>query len=206
MRALIGKKVGMSQIFDESGVLIPVTAIRVEEHVVIGERTKEKNGYDALIVGTIPAKKNRVTKPVEKQFPENVAPLKVVQEFRNFDHACTVGDKFGVEIFDKTKFVDIVGISKGKGFQGVIKRHGFSGGNATHGSKTHREVGSTGQNTYPARVFKGKKMPGHMGNVQVTVQSLRLIKIDPDNKLLLVRGSVPGAVNNTLLVSTAKRK
>jgi len=206
MKALIGKKIGMSQIFDESGVLVPVTAIKIEEHVVVGERTMEKNGYDAVIVGTITAKKNRVTKPVTKQFPEGVAPLKVVKEFRDFEHECKIGDKFGVEIFEQIKFVDVVGISKGKGFQGVIKRHGFSGGNKTHGSKTHREVGSTGQNTYPSHVFKGKKMPGHMGHEQVTVQNLKLIRVDPDNKLLLVRGAVPGAINHTLLVSTAKRK
>ncbi len=206
MRALIGKKMGMTQIFDENGVVVPVTAIKVEEHVVIGERTKDKNGYAALIIGTIPAKKNRVTKPVGKQFPEGIAPLKVVQEFIDFDHECKIGDKFGVEILTETRFVDVVGISKGKGFQGVVRRHGFKGGNKTHGSKTHREVGSVGQNTYPAHVFKGKKMPGHMGNVRVTVQSLRLVKVDTDNKMLLVKGAVPGALNNTLLVSTAKRR
>jgi large subunit ribosomal protein L3 len=206
MRALIGKKAGMTQIFDESGALIPVTAIKVEEHVVIGERTKTKNGYDALIIGTIPAKKKRVTKPVGKQFPEGIEPLKLVKEFSDFDHECKIGDKFGVEILTETKFVDVVGISKGKGFQGVIRRHGFKGGSGSHGSKTHREVGSVGQNTYPAHVFKGKKMPGHMGNGRITVQNLKVIKVDAANKMILVKGAVPGAINNTLIVSTAKKR
>jgi large subunit ribosomal protein L3 len=206
MLAVIGKKKGMSQIFDEGGFLIPVTAIQVEEHVVIGERTKEKNGYDALIIGTIPVKKNRVKKPDAEQFPEGIEPLKVVREFSNFEHECKIGDKFGVEIMEKVIFVDVIGISKGKGYQGVMRRHGFKGGNATHGSKTHREVGSTGQASYPSRVFKGTKLPGHMGNARVTVQSLKIVKVDPGNKMLLVKGAVPGAINNTLIVSTAKRR
>jgi large subunit ribosomal protein L3 len=206
MLAVIGKKIGMTQMFDESGVLVPVTVISVEEHVVIGERKKEKNGYDAIVIGTTLAKKNRVKKPVARQFPEGVPPLKIVREFRNFEHECKVGDKFGVEILKDIAFVDIAGLSKGKGFQGVIRRHGFKGGAGGHGSKTHREVGSVGQNTFPAHVFKGKKMPGHMGNAKVTSKNLRLVKIDAENKMLVVRGSVPGAIHNTLLVSTAKRK
>ena len=107
---------------------------------------------------------------------------------------------------EKVIFVDVIGISKGKGYQGVMRRHGFKGGNATHGSKTHREVGSTGQASYPSRVFKGTKLPGHMGNARVTVQSLKIVKVDPGNKMLLVKGAVPGAINNTLIVSTAKRR
>ncbi len=192
--------------FDEAGVLVPVTVIKVEDHVVIGSRNKEKNGYDALVVGTRPAKKNRVKKPVAKQFPQGIEPLRIVREFRDFERECKVGDKFGVEIFQDISFVDVVGVCKGKGYQGVIRRHGFKGGKSTHGSKTHREVGSTGQNSYPSHVFKGKKMPGHMGNNRVTTQNLRLVKVDPENKMLLVRGSVPGAIHNTLIVSTAKRK
>ncbi len=206
MLAVIGEKIGMTQMFDEAGVLVPVTVIKVEDQVVIGERNKTKNGYDALVIGTKTAKKSRVKKPVTKQFPEGIEPLKIIREFRDFERECKIGEKFGVEIFKDIAFVDVVGICKGKGYQGVIKRHGFKGGKATHGSKTHREVGSVGQNTFPAHVFKGKKMPGHMGNNRVTAQNLRLVKIDPENKMLLVRGSVPGAIHNTLIVSTAKRK
>ncbi|MBN2351903.1 MAG: 50S ribosomal protein L3 [Spirochaetales bacterium] len=206
MLAVIGEKIGMTQMFDEAGALVPVTVVKVEDHVVIGSRNKEKNGYNALIVGTKHAKKNRVKKPVAKQFPEGIEPLKIIREFRDFERECRIGDKFGVEILKDISFVDVVGICKGKGFQGVIRRHGFKGGKSTHGSKTHREVGSTGQNTYPSRVFKNKKMPGHMGNNRVTTQNLRLVKIDPENKMLLIRGSIPGAIHNTIIVSTAKRK
>jgi large subunit ribosomal protein L3 len=206
MLAVIGEKIGMTQMFDESGVLVPVTVIKVDDHVVIGERKKEKNGYDAVVVGTKPLKKNRVTKPVAKQFPEGVEPLKIVREVRDFERECKVGDKFGVEILKDIVFVDVVGLCKGKGFQGVIRRHGFKGGKGTHGSKTHREVGSIGQNTFPGHVFKGKRMPGHMGNTRVTSQNLRLVKVDAENKMLVVRGAVPGAIHNTLIVSTAKRK
>jgi large subunit ribosomal protein L3 len=206
MLAVVGKKIGMTQMFDESGILIPVTVIKVEDHYVIGERNMEKNGYNAVIIGTTSVKKKNVLKPVAKQFPETMEPQKIIKEFRDFEKECKVGDKFGVEILKDILFVDVVGICKGKGFQGVVRRHGMKGGKGSHGSKTHREVGSVGQNTYPAHVFKGKRMPGHMGNNRITAQSLRLLKIDPENKMLIVRGAVPGAIHNTLLISTAKRK
>ncbi|RPJ09015.1 MAG: 50S ribosomal protein L3 [Spirochaetaceae bacterium] len=206
MIGVIGKKIGMTQMFDEAGVLTPVTVVQVEDNVVIGHRTAEKNGYDAVILGTITAKKNRVTKPVAGQFPKGIAACKIVREIRDFEKECKVGDKIGVEVFEGTNFVDVIGISKGKGYAGVMKRHGFSGGRASHGSKMHREQGSVGQNTQPARTFPGKRMAGHMGNVRRTAQNLRIVKIDNENKIILICGAVPGAINNTVIVSRAKRK
>lgn len=206
MVALIGKKIGMTQLFDDAGTLVPVTVIKVEENVVLGQRLKEKNGYDAIIIGSLTEKKKRVKKPVLGQFPKGVEPLKRIKEVRDFNGEIKVGEKLNVDLLKDVKYVDIRGVSKGKGYQGVMRRHNFKGGRKTHGSKFHREMGSTGQNTYPAHTFKGKKMPGHMGNENVTVQNLRLVKIDAEKKMIIVRGAVPGATNNILLISKAKRK
>ena len=206
MTGMIGKKAGMTQIFDDEGKLIPVTVIKMDDNIVLGSRTKDAHGYDALVVGAFPAKKKRVTKPVQGQFPKGVEPLKLIREFRNMTGEYKPGDAVSVESFQDVRFVDVIGVSKGKGYQGVIKRHNFGGGFKTHGSKFHREMGSTGQNTYPARTFKGKKMPGHMGNEKVTVQNLRVIRVDAEKKMLVVRGAVPGSVNNILVVTKAKRK
>jgi large subunit ribosomal protein L3 len=206
MLAVIGKKIGMTQLFDESGVLTPVTVIKVDENIVLGKRSREKNGYTAVVLGAVTAKKKRVTKPVLGQYPKGIEPQKIIREFRDYERECTVGEKISVDIFKDTKFVDVIGMSKGKGYQGVVRRHGFKGGPRSHGSKMHREMGSTGQNTFPAHTFKGKKMPGHMGNTRFTVQNLRLLKIDAENKMLIVKGCVPGAINNTLIVTTAKKK
>jgi large subunit ribosomal protein L3 len=206
MIAVIGEKIGMTQIFDENGVLVPVTVIKVIENLVVGERKKEKDGYNAIMLSAFPAKKQRVKKPVLGQFPKGMEPQKIIREFRNYEHECKIGDRIGVDIFKDIKFVDIIGTSKGKGFQGVVRRHGFKGGGNSHGSKLHREMGSTGQNTFPAHTFKGKKMPGHMGNARVTVPNLRLVKIDPENKMLVVQGAIPGAIHGTIIVATAKKK
>ncbi|MBN1525308.1 MAG: 50S ribosomal protein L3 [Spirochaetales bacterium] len=206
MIAVIGKKVGMTQVFSEDGSLVPVTVVQIEENVVVGQRTKEKNGYDAIILGADKIKQKRVIKPVAGQYPEGIEPCRYLREFRDYGKECAVGDKLGVELFDGVGFVDVIGVSKGKGSQGVMKRYGFGGGRATHGSKFHRGMGSTGQCAWPSRVFPGKKMPGHMGNVKRTVQNLEIVRVDQENKMLLLRGSVPGAINNMVIVSTAKRK
>lgn len=206
MKGLIGKKLGMTQVFDESGNLTPVTVIHVESNTVVATRTKENNGYEAVVLGVGELKPNKVTKPYAGQFSEGVTPKRTLKEFRDFDNEVKIGDQFGVELFDKTRFLDVTANSKGKGFQGVMKRWGFHGGRKTHGSKFHREPGGTGQCTTPGHTFKNTKLPGRMGNVRVTVQNLRIVKIDPELKVILVRGAVPGPRNSTLIVKSAVKK
>jgi len=206
MIALLGKKVGMTEIFDQNGNMVPVTLIQVEDNVVLGKRSLDKHGYNATIIGAFKAKPKRLTKPVLGQIPKGLEPVKKMKEIRDFEIEANVGDKLSVEIFKDVKYVDVCGLSKGRGYQGVIKRHNFAGGTKSHGSKFHREMGSTGQHTFPAHTFKRKKMPGHMGNTKVTVQNLRVVMIDPEKKMLVVKGAVSGARENILLVAKAKRK
>jgi len=206
MKGLIAKKVGMTQVFDENGNLTPVTVIRVEPNTVIATKTEEKCGYNAVVLGFEDMKAKNVTKPYAKQFPENVTPKRHLKEFRDFEGEVKVGDQIGVELFDKVRFIDVTATSKGKGFQGVMKRWGFHGGRATHGSKFHREAGGTGCCTTPGHTLKNIKMPGHMGCDRVTVQNLKVVKIDPELKVLMVRGAVPGTKDSTLIVKAAVKK
>jgi large subunit ribosomal protein L3 len=202
----MAKKVGMTQVFDDEGNLVPVTVLRIDPNVVIARKNQEKDGYSAVTLGIDDAKKNRVTKPYAGQFPENIAPKRRIQEFRDFEKEVAVGDSLGIEIFEGCRYVDVTGVSKGKGFQGVIKRWGFSGGRRSHGSKFHREPGSTGQSTYPGRTFKNMKLPGRMGREQTTVLSLKVIKVDLDKQLILVRGAVPGINQGLVSVRAAVKK
>lgn len=206
MLGLVAKKVGMTQVFDDDGNLIPVTVLRVDPNIVIARKTEEKHGYDAVVLGVDDMKKSRVTKPYAGQFPEGVLPKKDVREFRDFEPECAVGDALGIELFEACRFVDVMGISKGKGFQGVIKRWGFSGGRASHGSKFHREPGSTGQCTSPGRTFKNVKMPGRMGRERVTVLNLKVVKVDAGNRTIMVRGAVPGTNKGSVVVRAAVKK
>jgi large subunit ribosomal protein L3 len=206
MKGLIAKKVGMTQVFDEDGNLTPVTVIRVEPNKVVALKDKETFGYDAVVLGVDEKKKSTVTKSYAGQFPENVAPVKHLKEFRDFDGEVKVGDEVGVELFESTRYLDVTATSKGKGFQGVMKRWGFHGGRSTHGSKFHREPGGTGQCTSPGRCFKNIKMPGRMGRERVTVQNLRIVKIDPELKVVMVRGSVPGNKDCALIIKSAVKK
>jgi large subunit ribosomal protein L3 len=206
MVGLIGIKVGMTQVFDATGVLTPVTAIKIEPNTVVAEREEEKNGYTAKVLGAVDVRESRISKPYRGQFKDPVTPKRYMVEIRDFDQECAVGDQLGVDIFEGCRFVDICGTSKGKGFQGVIKRHGFSGGRATHGSKFHRVGGSTGQNTYPGHSFKGIKMAGRMGGVRSTTQNLEIVKIDKEKQILLIKGAVPGARDGMVLVTYAKKK
>jgi large subunit ribosomal protein L3 len=206
MLGLLAKKVGMTQIFDEEGNMVPVTVMSVAPNVVIAKKTEEKDRYNAVVIGVGDAKKSRVTKPYAGQFPENITPKKRLQEFRDFEKEAAVGDSLGVETLEGVRYVDVSGVSKGKGFQGVVKRYGFGGGRKTHGSKFHREPGSTGQNTYPHRTFKNKKMPGRMGREKVTVLSLRVMKLDAEKQLILVQGSVPGNNGGLVLVRAAVKR
>lgn len=206
MKGLIAKKVGMTQVFDEDGSLTPVTVIRVEPNTVIARKTKETAGYDAVVLGLDDLKKNKVSKSYAGQFPENITPKKTLKEFRDFDGEVAVGDEVGVELLDGLRYVDVTATSKGKGFQGVMKRWGFHGGRATHGSKFHREPGGTGQCTSPGRTFKNVKLPGRMGRERVTVQNLKVVKVDPELKVVMVRGSVPGNKDCTLIIKNAVKK
>jgi large subunit ribosomal protein L3 len=207
MFGLIGKKVGMTQIFNDFGELVPVTVIKVEPNVVVGQRTEEKNGYSAVVLGSCSVKPSRVSKPRLGQFAANdLEPRRYVVEIRDFDRDCAVGDSLGVELFENSGWVDVVGTSKGKGYQGVMKRHGFGGGRKTHGSKFHRANGSTGMAAWPSKVIKGTKMPGRMGGVQRTVQNLRIVSVDSDRQILLVGGAVPGTKDGYVVVKTSKKK
>ncbi len=206
MKGLIAKKVGMTQVFDENGSLTPVTVIRVEPNTVIARKTKETAGYDAVVLGLDDLKKNKVSKSYAGQFPENITPKKTLKEFRDFDGEVAVGDEVGLELLDGLRYLDVTATSKGKGFQGVMKRWGFHGGRATHGSKFHREPGGTGQCTSPGRTFKNVKLPGRMGRERVTIQNLKIVKIDPELKVVMVRGSVPGNKDCTLIIKNAVKK
>jgi len=206
MKGLIATKVGMTQVFDEDGNLTPVTVIRVDPNVVVARKTKETFGYDAVVLGLGEMKQNHITKPYAGQFPEGVTPKRHLKEFRDFGSEPAVGDQIGVELFEGTKYVDVTATSKGKGFQGVMKRWGFHGGRATHGNSiSHRSHGSTGGCQDPGRVFKNKKMAGHMGSEKKTLQNIKIFSVDKERGLLLVRGSVTGSRGNLVFVRSAKK-
>jgi large subunit ribosomal protein L3 len=206
MLGLLAKKIGMTQVFNDEGNLVPVTVMRIDPNIVVAQKNKEKDGYAAVILGVDDMKKNRVTKPYAGQFAENITPKKIIKEFRDFEKEVAVGDSLGVELFEDCRYVDVSGVSKGKGFQGVVKRWGFHGGRHTHGSKFHREPGSTGQSTYPGRTFKNVKLPGRMGRERVTVLSLRVIKVDPEKQVIMVHGAVPGINKGVVVVRAAVKK
>ena len=206
MLGLIGKKVGMTQVFDAQGKLIPVTVIKVEDNVVIANRTDDKNGYSAAVVATGEIKKSQTTKPYAGQFKDVCEPKKVVMEMRDFDNEVNVGDKLGVDLFKEVAYVDVTGVSKGKGYQGGMKRYGFGGGRKTHGSKFHRDLGGTAMSSTPAHTFKGHKMAGHMGSEQVTVQNLKLVAVDSEMQVLMVKGAIPGPTDSTVVIKKAVKK
>ena len=206
MLGLIGKKVGMTQVFDAQGKLIPVTVIKVEDNVVIANRTDDKNGYSAAVVATGEIKKSQTTKPYAGQFKDVCEPKKVVMEMRDFDNEVSVGDKLGVDLFKEVTYVDVTGVSKGKGYQGGMKRYGFGGGRKTHGSKFHRDLGGTAMSSTPAHTFKGHKMAGHMGKEQVTVQNLKLVAVDSEMQVIMVKGAIPGPTDSTVVIKKAVKK
>lgn len=206
MIGIIGKKLGMTQIFDPTGKLIPVTVVQVSPNVVVGKKSADKDGYDAVVIGVYEKKKIAITKPYGGQFAEGIAPTRILTELRGFEKDVSVGDKLDVTALEGQRYVDVTATSKGKGFQGVMKRWNFAGGRASHGSKFHREPGSTGQSTYPHKTFKNVKMPGRMGRERVTVQNLRVMKIDVEKGCILVRGAIPGPRNCDVLVRNAVKK
>jgi len=208
---LIGTKVGSSSFFHADGSSIPVTIIKVEDCLVLGKKIKEKDGYSAVQLASINTSKdiNKINKPQRKLFASlNVKPQRIVKEFKvDEEFIPEIGSLLNVNHFKKDQYLDITGISSGKGFAGVMKRHNFSGLRASHGvSISHRSHGSTGQNQDPGRVFKGKKMAGQMGGRKVTKQNLKLIEIDEDNNLLVIKGSIPGRKNSIVLIKDAVKK
>ncbi len=213
---IFGKKAGMTQIFNEAGESIPVTVLEVEEHTVLGSKTEAKEGYSAIRVATINEKKPKnVTKPVKGLFKNeknglNLDLKKVIREIRADKDTVAkfkAGDVITADsIFKKGDFVDVSAVSKGKGTQGVIKRHNFRGGSGSHGGMNHRGPGSIGSNTFPARVLKNKKMPGHMGSERVTTQNLKVEEVDAKNRYMLVRGSVPGGKNGLVEIRKSVKK
>ncbi len=208
MLGLVGKKVGMTQIF-ENGKLIPVTVISAGPNYVLQKKEIAKEGYTALQVGFDETREKVVSKPLLGIFKKaGVAPQKYIGEFTvDSVEGFELGQEIKVDLFNETKFVDVTGVSKGKGFQGVMKRHGFGGNRATHGvSRAHRNPGSIGQSTTPSKVLKGMRMPGRMGNDTVTVQSLRVMKVDLENNLLVVKGAIPGAKDGYLTIKPAVKK
>ncbi|HCL03430.1 MAG TPA: 50S ribosomal protein L3 [Lachnoclostridium phytofermentans] len=193
-KAILATKIGMTQIFNENGVLTPVTVLQAGPCAVTQVKTVDNDGYAAVQVGFGDIRETLVNKPQKGHFAKaGVANKRFLKEFR-FENAAdyTVGQEIKADIFTAGDKIDATGTSKGKGFQGAIKRHGLSRGPMGHGSKFHRHAGSNGAATTPGRVFKGKHMPGHMGNVKVTVQNLEVVKIDVENNLILVKGAVPG--------------
>jgi len=205
MLALIGRKIGMTQLWSDEGIQIPVSVIKVEPNVVVRERTLDKHGYSAMVLGADPLKKSRTRKPYAGQFPQGVDPMRFLLEFKDFEKECKVGDSLGVEIFEGVRYVDVRGTTKGKGFQGVVKRHGFQGGPGAHGSKFHREMGSVGTGAF-RKIIKGSKMPGRMGNARLTVQNVRLFRVDKEKGLLLINGAVPGRRGGMVVVLKASKK
>lgn len=204
MKAIIGRKVGMTQIFDEKGAVIPVTVIEAGPCPVVQVKTVETDGYNAVQLGFGVVKESKVNKPEQGHFKKaGVNSVKHLREFRTCPECAAdlkVGAEIKVDTFEAGEKVDVQGITKGKGFQGVIKRHGQSRGPMGHGSMYHRRPGSMGSTSTPGRVFKGKKLPGHMGVEKVTVQNLEVVKVDLDKNAILIKGSVPGNKGSILKI------
>lgn len=200
-KGILGRKVGMTQIFDEQGNQVPVTVIEAGPCVVVQKRTADKDGYSAIQLGFGAVRERRLNRPLRGHFARaGVRPTRILRELRVEDpDAFQVGQELRADVFAPGEYVDVVGISKGKGFGGPMKL-GFKRGPMTHGSKYHRRVGSLGGSTYPGHVFKGRRLPGRLGGVRVTVRGLRVVRVDPERNLLLVRGSVPGARGAVVLV------
>ncbi|MCX8059304.1 MAG: 50S ribosomal protein L3 [Spirochaetes bacterium] len=215
MLGLVGKKLGMSQIFNEDGKVVPVTIIEVGPCQILEIKNEDKEGYNALKLGYFPIKENKLIKPIKGYFDKlnsllkekniRIETYKIIKEFRTEEKLSNyeVGQFIDVSFFEGTKYVDVTGKSKGKGFQGMIKRHNAGGGKMSHGSKFHRTPGSTGQREEPGRVRKNKRMPGHLGCETVSVQNLEVVKIFKDKNVIMVKGAVPGARNSIVYIKKA---
>ncbi len=207
MDGILGRKVGMTQIFVADGTVIPVTVIKAGPCLVVQRKTTGNDGYEAVQIGLVEEKPAKPNKPMAGHFGKaGVAPVRQVEEFRiDSGEEIKAGDEIKASMFTEQDYVDIVGTSKGKGFQGVMKRHGFRGGRSSHGSMFHRAPGSIGSSAYPSRVFKGMRMTGRMGGERVTTKNLQIVKIDAEQNLIYVRGAVPGPKTGYLAIRKAKR-
>jgi large subunit ribosomal protein L3 len=208
MEGILGKKLGMTQIYLEDGTAVPVTVVLAGPCTVVQRKTAERDGYDAVQIGLVEKRPpRRVPKPLAGHFAKaGATPSRRLVEFQvEPGDEIAAGDQVVASIFAADDYVDVVGTSKGKGFQGVIKRHGFRGGRATHGSMFHRAPGSIGASAFPSRVYPGLKLPGRMGGARVTAKNLRVVKVDPEQNLLYLRGAVPGANDGYLAIRRAKR-
>ncbi len=209
MKSLIGKKLGMTQIFNEEGQRVPVTVIEAGPCSVVQRKTAATDGYEAVQIGFGVQKEHRLSKSLLGHYKKaGVAPMRELAEvIVSADDEAKAGDTLTAGVFEEVNFVDVIGVTKGKGFQGVVKRHGFAGGRASHGGKsTLRTPGSIGQCEFPARVFKGKKMAGQMGNTSITVQNLKVIQVRAEENLVLLKGAVPGANGSTIVLREALKK
>lgn len=209
MQGILGRKLGMTQIYDDDGTATPVTVVRAGPCLVVQRKTAERDGYEAVQLGLVEAAPPRnVNRPRSGHFAKaGVAPTRQIVEFvvDSGEEGAEPGDQVKASIFAEGDYVDAVGTSRGKGFQGVVKRHGHRGGRATHGSMFHRAPGSIGQSAFPSRVFPGVKLPGQMGRSRVTVKNLRVVKVDEANNLLYLKGAVPGAKDAYLAIHRAKK-
>lgn len=205
---VIGEKLGMTQVFDEDGLIIPVTIVKVDPLTVTQLKTRENDGYDAVQLGTVPTKKKKLTHPELKHLEKNNLPaLLLLKEFRiDNSKEYSVGQKIDLSIFNDVKKVDVTGKSIGRGFQGCIKRHNAHRGPMSHGSKSHRITGSIGAGTTPSRVYKGLSMPGHMGDEKVTMRKLTVVRIDNDSNIIFIKGSVPGAKGSYVTIKPSITK
>ncbi len=204
MKGILGKKIGMTQIFTEHGEVIPVTVVEAGPVVVTQIKTTENDGYTAIQVGFQDAKEKSLNKPQKGHLAAANTLKKHLKEFRvDSVEEYTVGQEIKADLFAAGELIDVTGISKGKGFQGPIKRHGQSRGPETHGSRYHRRPGSMGACSYPGRVFKNKKLAGHMGSVKVTVQNLEVVRVDADKNFILVKGAIPGAKGSVVTLKEA---
>lgn len=199
---LIGRKLGVSQVFADSGEVIPVTVIEAGPCVVVQKKTRNKDGYNALQVGFLEREEKKTNRPLKGHFAkEGTKAFAVLKEFTLPDvEGYQSGQEIKVDIFSAGELVDVIGTSKGKGFAGGVKRWGFRGGPATHGSMFHRAPGSVGASAYPSRVLKGKHLPGHLGNAQVTVKNLQVVDVRSERNLILIKGAVPGARKSIVLI------
>ena len=208
MEGILGRKLGMTQIYVEDGTAIPVTVIQAGPCLVVQRKSAETDGYEAVQIGLVEEKPAKVNQPQGGHFKKaGVAPVRRVEEFKvgDGDGDLKAGDEVKATIFEEKEWVDVVGTSKGKGFQGVMKRHGFRGGQGAHGSMFHRAPGSIGSSAYPSRVFPGMRGTGRMGGERVTVKNLQIVKIDAERNLIYVRGAVPGCKTGYLAIRRAKR-
>src|SRR5687767_1612348 len=208
MQGILGKKVGMTQVFGDKGQMLPVTVLEVGPCLVVQRKTTETDGYEAVQIGLVEKRAPRhVTKPQQGHFKKaGVAPTRRLQEFAiDAGEEWKAGDEVKASIFEAGEYVDVVGTSKGKGFQGVVKRHGFRGGRATHGSMFHRAPGSIGASSFPSRVYPGMRAAGRMGGKRNTAKNLRVVQVDAERNVILVSGAVPGATGSYVSIRRAKK-